>query len=252
MNSEIIEDKLLEDKYGIKCNGYGDYDGCHIGGYRYKLEITVEPKLNPKCKKTLACIMMNPSTTFPNNEWKNKNWQENLGFKNTKPRKTVGFDPTVRNVIRMAHSKGYSKVCIFNLFPYIQPKGKDAKKNYIDRQNKNEKVINNWQDKNCKELLVAWGATLPTKNIDKEKYINLQKRYIEIFRKKKINPVYYEWNKESNCPYHPSLQVDSCWTKDEKNNIVKRKKGNKSEKGIIQLFIEGNSGFKEFDKSFFN
>ena len=71
MDKNIITDKLLENKYQISCFGKGYYEGCYIGGYRYLLEITINTSLNNK--KTLACIMMNPSTTFPNEKWESKN-----------------------------------------------------------------------------------------------------------------------------------------------------------------------------------
>ena len=130
MNSTEISDKLLENKYEIFCKGVGYYDknnGCRIGSFRYQLEIKIK---NVRNSKTLACIMMNPSTTFPDEEWENISWKDKLGFPVSQKCKTKGFDPTVRNVIKMAFSKGYSKVCIFNLFPYIQPKSDEALKHY--------------------------------------------------------------------------------------------------------------------------
>lgn len=225
-------------EYTIRCEGKGKYEGCHIGGYRYMLEIDIRPFAE---SKTLACIMMNPSTTFPDKEWGN-NWEKVLGFieHHKTPRRTVGFDPTINNVLKMAASKGYSKVCIFNLFPYIHPTGKAAIRMYKYKQKENQDTVKKWKDFNCKKILVAWGKHLPEQS-EIENYKKLQKKYIKLFEKKGIKPVFYAWNKNAGCPYHPSLQVDSCWTY-RNCEIVKRKK-NDGSLGIIQQFIDGTEDF---------
>lgn len=224
--TDILSYKKNDIEYKITCEGKGYYEGCKIGGYRYKLEIIIEPK-NPKGEKTLACIMMNPSKTFPN----------------------VGFDKTVSNVIKMAHSKGYSKVCIFNLFPYIQPKGPYAIKHFDEKEDINQKYIDEWLDKKeiCNELLVAWGNSLPKGRENKNKYINRQKKYLETFKNCGIDPVCYAWNTKKECPYHPSQQVNNRFTKKE-GEIVARKK-NDGSKGLIQQFIDDEKAkFENYPK----
>lgn len=231
------------EKHQIVCEGKGEYEGCYIGGYRYKLEIEISSDNNKPIteNKTLACIMMNPSTTFPDNEWKS-NWERNLNYLkyNKKPRKTTGFDPTIINVIKMAASKGYSKICIFNLFPYIHPTGKVAIEKYQCKKEKNKEIIRNWKKSGCDKVLVAWGSHLPEK-AEKKSYIKLQEEYIRLFKKKNIKPVFYAWNENAGCPYHPSSQVDSCWT-NRNGEIVKRKK-NDGSLGIIQQFIDDEKDF---------
>lgn len=242
MDSEIIKDDLLENNYHIRCEGYGDYGGCYKGGYRYKLEISIT---NVKNGKTLACIMMNPSTTFPNAKWNDDNWRKNLGLK----KKTVGFDQTVRNVIRMAHSKKYSKICIFNLFPYIHPTGKAAIKNYTNKQEENKNQLDEWSDKNCEEVLIAWGNNLPEKDCDRYKYLKLQKEYIDIFKTKGMNPVCYEWNEEKSFLYHPGPYNNSL-TKNDEGKIVRKRK-NDGKPSIIQQFIDSDREFEPIKDIYF-
>ena len=251
-NRDIITQEISYKKNGkvhiIKCEGNGLYDGHKIGGYRYKLEIDITSISDNKSKKenkTLACIMMNPSTTFPDKDWEDPNWKHNLGFEkfNKKPVKTLGFDSTVINVLKMAASKSYSKVYIFNLFPYIHPTGKFAIQNYKNHQKKNEEVIEKWNTNNCDKVLVAWGSHIAKKS-EKEAYNKLKDKYIKLFNKKRIKPAYYEWNcnNGNNCPYHPSRQVNSCWTKNKDGKIEKKKK-NDGKPGIIQQFIDNTDDF---------
>lgn len=252
MITDKISYKKNKKNYEIFCAGIGKYDGCHINGYRYKLEITIDTlsKNKSKSNKTLACIMMNPSTTFPDIEWNNKDWALNLKFIkfNKKPQNKKGFDPTVKNVIKMAHSKGYSNICIFNLFPLINPNGNEARNKYKTNQNKNIETIRNWTNKYCKEVLIAWGNTLPKGKLNKDNYKKLQEQYISIFEEKNIKPVYYEWNKKSKCPYHPSVQVNNLWYKNDVGEIVRKEKGS-NKPGIIQQFIDDEkAGFKPYPK----
>lgn len=244
MNSEVITDDFLKNNYNIKCEGYGNYDGCYMGGYRYKLEISIT---NIDKDRTLACIMMNPSTTFPDTKWADKNWQKNLRFKNKKTKMTVGFDPTVRNVIRMAHSKEYSKVFIFNLFPYIHPTSEIAIKCCNEKQKENYDEISTWimncsSEEGCKKILIAWGNDLPKKNCDKYEYLKLQKGYLDLFIDKGIKPVCYEWNEEKSFLYHPS-PYNNTLTKSSEGKIVRKRK-NDGKPSIIQQFIDSDKDFE--------
>lgn len=243
-----ISYKSNGEKYVIVCEGKGIYEGCKIGGYRYMLEIDIkslDDKLT-QTNKTLACIMMNPSTTFPDEIWKNSDWKKELGFEGEEfknPRKTTGFDSTVTNVLKMAASKGYSKVCIFNLFPYIHPKGKIAVEYYKKQQTKNKTALKHWNSTNCEKVLVAWGSSLPQKS-EVKNYKDLQAEYIRIFREEKhVVPVFYAWNESANCPYHPSSQVNSAWTMNENHKIVHKVKGD-GKPGIIQQFIDNTEDFQ--------
>lgn len=233
MTNNVITDKILSkikagEQY-IKCTGCGNYDGIYVGGYRYSLAIEIE---NPKGNKTLGCIMMNPSTTFPDELWEQENYRKILKFKGK--RKTRGFDPTVKNVIRMAYAKKYNKVIIFNVFPYIEPNGTNALKYINKHQKENIQKIEELISEN-QEILIAWGSKIPQKFIEK---------YLELLKKKNIKPVAYEWNKKVNCPYHPSQQVDNRFTKDGNGEIRQKIKG-KKEVGIITRFI--NNSDKNFE-----
>lgn len=241
MTNNVITDKILlkikdENEQYIKCTGCGDYDGIYVGGYRYSLAIEIE---NPKGNKTLGCIMMNPSTTFPDELWEQENYRKILKFKGK--RKKRGFDPTVKNVIRMAYAKKYNKVIIFNVFPFIESNGKNALeyiKNYLDDNQENNKSKIEQLLPECQEILIAWGSKIPQIFIEK---------YLELLKKKNIKPVAYEWNKKENCPYHPSQQVDNRFTKD-KNKKIRQKRKGKKEVGIITQFINNsNINFENLD-----
>ena len=111
---------------------------------------------------------------------------------------------------------------------------------YKCQQIKNEDTIRNWNDTDCNKILVAWGKHLPEQS-EIENYKELQKKYIKFFEEKEIKPVFYAWNENAGCPYHPSSQVDSCLT-NRNGEIVKRKK-NDGSLGIIQQFIDDAEDF---------
>lgn len=109
-NEQIISDSFSkypgEKKKKINVCGYGIFKDniAKRGSHRYFLEI----QINNIGNKTLTAFMLNPSNSLPNE----------------------GFDQTVRNVIRIAYVKNYSKVVILNTFSLINGKGQDAIKNY--------------------------------------------------------------------------------------------------------------------------
>lgn len=238
INCKITDIIDFRDKK-IICEGFGDYEGVHIGGFRYILRINI---LKPKGNKKLACIMMNPSTTFPDEVWNQVNWIKNLKF-TKKPKKTKGFDPTVKNVIKMAYSKGYSHINVFNLFPYIQPDSNIAFNFFQKEKEKNIEYIEK-NLKNNSKLLIAWGNKSPQSKLLKKDYLKLKLEALEIFKKKNVEPVMYEWNVKKKCPYHPSQQVDNAYTKDKITGQVRKKYKGKQELGIIQQFINNAEDFK--------
>lgn len=234
-----ITDAFLEN-YGIKCVGTGNYENICIGGYRFYLEIDIKNVNNHNDKGDFACIMINPSTTFPDAKWNNQNWKKELNIESSK--RTRGFDPTVRNVIRLAHLKKYTKVKIFNLFPYIQPNSEIAFENLVDKQTENLEIIEKHL-KGISKLLIAWGSKTPKNKDLKDAYIKLKCQYLQFFQDNKISPVAYAWNEKKKQPYHPSQQVDNSLTKDDKTKIIRRKIKNAKEKGVIQQFIENEEDF---------
>lgn len=95
--------------------------------------------------------MLNPSNSLPNE----------------------GFDQTVRNVIRIAYVKNYSKVVILNTFSLINGKGQDAIKNYKkqakNNNDLNRKIINFYVRNYSTDLMIAWGTQIQTS--DKKYYL---------------------------------------------------------------------------------
>lgn len=227
MKNYKITDSIKIKNEEIACEGIGEYEGVRVGGYRYSLSINIS---KPKGNKTLACIMMNPSTTFPDVEWLIKDYKNKLNVS----KKTKGFDPTVKNVIRMAYAKKYNKIIVFNIFPLIQPNGKKAleyiKEHLNDNQKENKQEIKKLLPK-YQEVLIAWGSKIPKEII---------KEYLELLKIKNAQLVTYKWNKKENCPYHPSQQVENRFTTD-KNGEVRQKIKGKKEVGIISQFINDNS-----------
>lgn len=235
MEEYIITDKLLTEKYSIDCSGVGNYDDFSVGSYRYELDISIKNNSN----KILACIMLNPSKTFPDVIWKNKNWKETIykdnkaNAKNQKTiRKTQGFDSTVRNVIKMANAKGCSKVIVFNSFPLIEGNGTKAIDQYQKNKDKNEYSKNkNYiidrlgeliKEDNFKGLLIAWGSDIPE---------DLEKFYLNEFKnlqKQGLKLLMFKWNSNTSKPYHPSQQVDNRFK-------------------IVSEFIKSNNDFEELN-----
>lgn len=198
-NEQIISDSFSkypgEKKKKITVCGYGIFKDniAKRGSHRYFLE----SQINNISNKTLTAFMLNPSNSLPNE----------------------GFDQTVRNVIRIAYVKNYSKIVILNTFSLINGKGQDAIKNYKK------------QAKNNNDLMIAWGTQIQTS--DKIYYLK-QIKNIKQKENKDINLVAYAWNGISNCPYHPSQQVDNS-----KKNIDIDGDGR-----VLSSFLKKNKNFK--------
>lgn len=124
--------------------GFGIYkdNKPEIRGHRYYLYIDLEKNgIEKGSQKILTAIMLNPSKSLPQD----------------------GFDDTVSNVIRIAQKTGFSAVEVLNLFSYIEPEIKDAKKYF--RQEPAFYKINELNTTFIKKfllvfnnpVLVAWG-----------------------------------------------------------------------------------------------
>ncbi len=191
--------------------GYGIFKDniAKRGSHRYFLEISI----NNSGNKILTAFMLNPSNSLPNE----------------------GFDQTVRNIIRIAYIKGYSKVVILNTFSLINGKGQDAIRNYKkqarNNNDLNREIIDFYLKNYAYDLLIAWGTQIQSS--DKNYYLK-QIKNIQKKDNKNINLIAYAWNKNSNYPYHPSQQVD--------NN-----RGNKDidgESRVLSSFLKKNKNFK--------
>ena len=214
-NEQIISDSFSkypgEKKKKIPVCGYGIFKDniAKRGSHRYFLEI----QINNISNKTLTAFMLNPSNSLPNE----------------------GFDQTVRNVIRIAYVKNYSKVVILNTFSLINGKGQDAIKNYKkqakNNNDLNRKIINFYLRNYSTDLMIAWGTQIQTS--DKIYYLE-QIKNIQQKENKNINLIAYAWNKKANCPYHPSQQVNNS-----KKNIDIDGDGR-----VLSSFLEKNKNFK--------
>lgn len=195
----------------ISVCGYGIFKDniAKCGSHRYFLEIPI----NDNGNRILTAFMLNPSNSFPDK----------------------GFDQTVRNVIRIAYLKNYSKVVIINTFSLINGKGKDAIKNYKEQAKKNndlnKEIIDFYLQNYCTELLIAWGTQIQP--LDKIHYLQ-QIKNIQKKDNKNINLIAYAWNKISNCPYHPSQQVDNS----KKNRDID------DDSRVLSSFLKKNKNFK--------
>ena len=79
--------------------------------------------------------------------------------------------------------------------------------------------------------MIAWGTQIQTS--DKIYYLE-QIKNIQQKENKNINLIAYAWNGISNCPYHPSQQVDNS-----KKNIDIDGDGR-----VLSSFLEKNKNFK--------
>ncbi len=191
--------------------GYGIFKDniAKRGSHRYFLEVPI----NNSGNKILTAFMLNPSNSLPNE----------------------GFDQTVRNVIRIAYIKGYSKVVILNTFSLINGKGQDAIRNYKKQARSNNdlnrEIIDFYLKNYSYDLLIAWGKQIQSS--DKNYYLK-QIKNIQKKDNKNINLIAYAWNKNSNYPYHPSQQVDN---KIENKDID-------GESRVLSSFLKKNKNFK--------
>lgn len=210
-NKNVISDSFSKypgekNKEIVVC-GYGIFKDniAEQGSHRYFLEITI----NNSGNKILTAFMLNPSNSLPNE----------------------GFDQTVRNVIRIAYIKGYSKVVILNTFSLINGKGQDAIKQARSNNDLNREIIDFYLKNYSYDLLIAWGTKIQSS--DKNYYLK-QIKNIQKKDNKNINLIAYAWNKNSNCPYHPSQQVD--------NN--RENKDIDGESRVLSSFLKKNKNFK--------
>lgn len=214
-NKNVISDSFSkypgEKNKEIVAHGYGIFKDniAKRESHRYFLEI----QINNTGTKTLTAFMLNPSNSLPNE----------------------GFDQTVRNVIRIAYVKNYSKVVILNTFSLINGKGQDAISNYKKQARSNNdlnrEIIDFYLKNYSSDLLIAWGTQIQSS--DKNYYLK-QIKNIQQKDNKNINLIAYAWNKNSNCPYHPSQQVD--------NN--RENKDIDGESRVLSSFLKKNKKFK--------